>query len=153
MCRWCRLSCYERRERGVTASSCSLRSNRSVLETRKPTSVPPRRNSPRFFSRWSNNTPTIGSGFINAGNGAPKARRRFIDRTRCSTQRIETMAAPASHTFRNPQSRRGFSLLDLLITLLVLALVLLAAVKQFSTYQKPAAPPTPPAQSAPSPQQ
>jgi len=73
------------------------------------------------------------------------------------------MAAPASHTFRNPQSAsawtfrwpcnpqscRGFSVLDLLITLLVLALVLLAAVKQFGNYEKSAIPPTPPAQSAP----
>jgi len=40
--------------------------------------------------------------------------------------------------------------LDLLITLLVLALVLLAAVKQFGNYEKSAIPPTPPAQSAPS---
>jgi hypothetical protein len=60
------------------------------------------------------------------------------------------MAAPAPHAFRNLQSHRGFSLLDLLITLLVLTLVLLAAVKQFSTYQEPASPPTLPAQSAPS---
>ncbi len=66
------------------------------------------------------------------------------------------MAAPASHPFRNsqsatrnPQSRRRFSVLDLLITLLVLALVLLAAVKQFGNYEKSAIPPTPPAQSAP----
>ncbi len=74
------------------------------------------------------------------------------------------MAASTSHAFRNPQpasawtspwpcnpqSRRGFSLLDLLITLLVLALVLLAAVKQFGSYEKSAILPTPPAQSAPS---
>lgn len=74
------------------------------------------------------------------------------------------MAAPVSHPFRNlqsasawifrwpgnAQSRRGFSVLDLLITLLVLALVLLAAVKQFGNYEKSAIPPPPPAQSAPS---
>jgi Tfp pilus assembly protein PilW len=73
------------------------------------------------------------------------------------------MAAPASHLFPNPQSAsawtfhwpcnpqlcRGFSLLDLLITLLVLTLVLLAAVPQFSNYQKSEIPPAPPAQSAP----
>lgn len=66
------------------------------------------------------------------------------------------MTAPASHTFRNSQfavrnsqSRWGFSLLDLLITLLVLTLVLLAAVPQFSNYQKSEIPPAPPAQSAP----
>jgi len=35
----------------------------------------------------------------------------------------------------------GFSVLDLLITLFVLALVLLAAVKQFGSYQQPATPP------------
>jgi hypothetical protein len=40
-------------------------------------------------------------------------------------------------------------MLDLLVTLLVLALVLLAAVKQFGNYEKSAIPPTPPAQSAP----
>jgi len=66
------------------------------------------------------------------------------------------MAAPASHplpvrqsTILNPQLRRGFSLLDLLITLLVLALILLAAVYQFGNYQKSVVPPAPPAQSAP----
>ncbi|MBI3800806.1 MAG: prepilin-type N-terminal cleavage/methylation domain-containing protein [Deltaproteobacteria bacterium] len=66
------------------------------------------------------------------------------------------MAAPAPLMFpnpqsaiHNPQSRRGFSLLDLLITLLVLGLVLLAAVYQFSNYQKSEIPPAPPAQSAP----
>ena len=73
------------------------------------------------------------------------------------------MAAPASHSFPirqsasawtfhwpcNPQLRGGFSLLDLLITLLVLALILLAAVYQFGNYQKSAVPPAPPAQSAP----
>jgi prepilin-type N-terminal cleavage/methylation domain-containing protein len=71
-------------------------------------------------------------------------------------QRIETMAAPVSDLFFNPQSAirnpqlcRGFSLLDLLVTLLVLALILLAAVYQFSNYQKSEVPPAPPAQSAP----
>ena len=66
------------------------------------------------------------------------------------------MAAPASDLFlnpqpviRNPQCRRGFSLLDLLITLFVLVLILLAAVYQFSNYQKSETPPSPPAQSAP----
>ena len=48
-----------------------------------------------------------------------------------------------------PQSLRGFSLLDLLITLLVLALVLLAAVKQFDVYKQPAQQPAPSAQSTP----
>ena len=69
------------------------------------------------------------------------------------------MAAPASYTFRNsqpairnPQPRRGFNVLDLLITLLVLALVLLAAVKQFGSYEKSVIPPASPAQSAPAPQ-
>ena len=43
----------------------------------------------------------------------------------------------------------GFTLPDLLITLLVLALVLLAAVKQFDVYaQKPAAQPAPQEQPA-----
>jgi prepilin-type N-terminal cleavage/methylation domain-containing protein len=71
-------------------------------------------------------------------------------------QRIETMAAPAplisvnpQSAIRNPQLCRGFSLLDLLVTLLVLALILLAAVYQFSNYQKSEVPPAPPAQSAP----
>jgi type II secretory pathway component PulJ len=50
---------------------------------------------------------------------------------------------------RNPQLCGGFSLLDLLVTLLVLALILLAAVYQFSNYQKSEVPPAPPAQSAP----
>jgi hypothetical protein len=66
------------------------------------------------------------------------------------------MAAPAPLMFfnpqsaiRNPQSRRGFSLLDLLVILLVSALILLAAVYQFSNYQKSEIPPAPPAQSAP----
>jgi len=73
------------------------------------------------------------------------------------------MAAPASHLSPNPQSASawtfhwpsnpqlggGFSLLDLLITLLVLALILLAAVYQFGNYQKSTVPPAPPAQSAP----
>ena len=66
------------------------------------------------------------------------------------------MAAPASHlspnpqsAIRNPQLGGGFSLLDLLVTLLVLALILLAAVYQFGNYQKSAVPPAPPAQSAP----
>ncbi|MGH7962407.1 MAG: prepilin-type N-terminal cleavage/methylation domain-containing protein, partial [Candidatus Binatia bacterium] len=38
---------------------------------------------------------------------------------------------------RNPQLPRGFSLLDLLIALMVLAIVLLAAVNQFDVYNKP----------------
>ena len=66
------------------------------------------------------------------------------------------MAAPVPFLFPhpqfalpNPQSRRGFSLLDLLVTLLVLTLVLLAAVYQFSNYQKSEVPLTPPTQSAP----
>jgi type II secretory pathway pseudopilin PulG len=68
----------------------------------------------------------------------------------------KTMAAPASHPFPirqsavpNPQLRGGFSLLDLLVTLLVLALILLAAVYQFGNYQKSEIPPAPPGQSAP----
>ena len=67
------------------------------------------------------------------------------------------MATLASHTFRNPQSvdrnsqsQWGFSLLDLLIVLLVLTVILLAAVKQFSSYQQPAPAPAPPTQAAPS---
>jgi prepilin-type N-terminal cleavage/methylation domain-containing protein len=52
-------------------------------------------------------------------------------------------------TIRTPQLPRGFTLLDLLITLLVLALILLAAVKQFGSYQRPAPQPTLPAESAP----
>ena len=66
------------------------------------------------------------------------------------------MAAPASlmsanpqSPIPNPQSRSGFSLLDLLVTLFVLALILLAAVYQFGNYQKSEVPPAPPAQSAP----
>ena len=66
------------------------------------------------------------------------------------------MAAPASHplpvrqsAIPNSQLRGGFSLLDLLVTLLVLALILLAAVYQFGNYQKSEIPPAPPAQSAP----
>jgi Tfp pilus assembly protein PilV len=53
-------------------------------------------------------------------------------------------------TIRNPQSQRGFSFLDLLVVLLVLTLVLLAAVKQFRSYQQPAPPLPSPTQGAPS---
>jgi type II secretory pathway component PulJ len=50
---------------------------------------------------------------------------------------------------RKLQRFEGFTLLDLLITLLVLALILLAAVKQFGVYQRSAPQPTRPAESAP----
>lgn len=53
------------------------------------------------------------------------------------------------HKFRLFQSTSGFSLLDLLITLMVLAVVLLAAVNQFSVYNEPATQSAPQAQSAP----
>lgn len=56
----------------------------------------------------------------------------------------------AKFKVQSPQSSTGFSLLDLLITLMVLALVLLAAVNQFNVYDRPAAQPAPQAQSAPS---
>jgi hypothetical protein len=64
------------------------------------------------------------------------------------------MSALTSHTvldpqsaIRNPQYGTGFSFLDLLITLLVLVLILLAAVYQFPTYERSATPP--PAQEQP----
>jgi len=67
------------------------------------------------------------------------------------------MATLASRIFRNPQSairnpqsQRGFSFLDLLVVLLVLTIILLAAVKQFDSYQQPAPTPAPPTQAAPS---
>jgi len=56
---------------------------------------------------------------------------------------------PQSATL-NPQSQRGFSFLDLLVVLLVLTIILLAAVKQFGSYQQPAPTPAPPTQAAPS---
>jgi prepilin-type N-terminal cleavage/methylation domain-containing protein len=60
----------------------------------------------------------------------------------------KTLINPQS-AIRNPQLPKGFTLLDLLITLLVLALILLAAVKQFGVYQQSAPQPTQPAASAP----
>ena len=53
------------------------------------------------------------------------------------------------HRWQANLSNKGFSLLDLLILLLVLALVLLAAVKQFGVYsRKPAVQPAPQEQPA-----
>jgi Tfp pilus assembly protein PilV len=51
------------------------------------------------------------------------------------------MAVADSDTFPgipNPRFSRGISVLDLLITALVLVVVLLAAVAQFRVYEKPA---------------
>lgn len=60
------------------------------------------------------------------------------------------MSAPIPQSpIRNPQPPLGFSVLDLLIALFVLTLVLLAAVKQFSSYQQPATPPAAQEQPAP----
>ena len=66
----------------------------------------------------------------------------------------ESPPGPPSFTFgrRRPgkvsRTTAGFSLLDLLITLLVLALVLLAAVKQSEVYNQSADRPTPQEQPA-----
>lgn len=63
------------------------------------------------------------------------------------TSSLRSFGHPPS-VIRHPQWSLGFSLLDLLITLLVLALVLLMAVKQFGVYQRLAEQPAPQEQPA-----
>jgi type II secretory pathway component PulJ len=65
-----------------------------------------------------------------------------------SGQSSTTLIKPQAAS-RKPQRVQGFTLLDLLVTLLVLALILLAAVKQFGVYQKVTPQSARPAESTP----
>jgi Tfp pilus assembly protein PilV len=58
------------------------------------------------------------------------------------------MPAPDQSAIYNHHPSMGLSLLDLLIAVMVLTLVLLAAVYQFSTYTPSSSDTAPPAQSA-----